>query len=395
MRLRHFLLFLVLSLVAVGVACLPDLAPFTVTKPTDIDSGGATFTGCGDGVIETLDDGGDAGESCDPGRSDAGLGTDVPGCASCQVTCDGGVVDPRTNHCYWVAGTDTDVTEAHGRCGRVGGHLVTFASAREAAVVDALHDIDGSDGRWVGLAREKDAYGSDHREEPGYPIPPVGPCSGCFGIGIQDGGDASGTFPLENDASTTADCIVSQNGTWLRASCRGEPDAAAPSRTTICEREPVGLRIAPCIGILCLNVPFTAGRKTYVLFPQARGPDEAAQSCTGIGGSLVLLDSAEEREELAHEIGQQFADSRSPAQTELQVWAGVTNNAGTWSWDDGTSLDDADSGRPLPWGNGQPKSAMPGDRAYLRLTVDTYDVQLAYPDNGSKAPRIYLCQRKL
>ena len=58
----------------------------------------------------------------------------------------------------------------------------------------------------------------------------------------------------------------------------------------------------------CFTVPFTTGQKVYSLFQEPSLPDQAATSCALFAQSLVVLGSAEEREEIAHEIGLTLAD---------------------------------------------------------------------------------------
>jgi hypothetical protein len=249
---------------------------------------------------------------------------------------------------------------------------------------------DGGDatGYWVGLSRLSalgEAYGPSRAEEPGFPYPPAGgsaagPCEGCFGLGAD-----AGVFPLEEgDASSAsnAQCLASRGGAWVQVACNN-----GVARTTICEREPMGRRAQDCIGGFCFTLPSTASAKTYLVVVSAAGPDEAAQTCAGLaGGRLVVLDSAEEREQLAHEIL-----ARDPTAVEQQLWIGLAAEAGVWSWDDNVPAT-ADAGRPAPWGHAQPAPSGSG-RAFMRLRALAYDTQLAYADDGGRAPRLYVCQR--
>jgi len=100
---------------------------------------------------------------------------------------------------------------------------------------------------------------------------------------------------------------------------------------------------------------------------------------------LVVLDSAEEREQLAHEIL-----IRDDTLVQQELWIGVVQDGGTWTWEDGVPL--ASSPRPLPWGNAQPAEAR-GIRAFMRLAATAYDTQLAYADDRSAPPRVFVCQR--
>ena len=371
-----------LALLAVA-ACLPDLAAIAADAATESTTA-TRFQGCGDGIIATLDDGGDAGESCDPG-ADATVGCT----ADCRIECSGGTIDPRSGHCYFAAGTDTTFNAADVRCQLAKAHVVTFASQEEADLVSTLA-TSAAPTYWVGLVRSNtlNAYTANHPEEPGFPIPPAGtgagtgPCSGCFGIGAD-----AGVFPSLTDAGTT-DCVAWSGGGWLQVPCSPADAGTATTRTTICEREPAGVRAQDCIGGFCFTLASTAGTKRYLVAVAATDPDTAALSCSGLdGGSLVVFGSREEREQLAHEIR-----ARYPDEIDEQLWIGLVEDGGAWTWDDGV-VADVDASRPLPWGNAQP-SAVPGARAYMHLATTVYDTQLAYADDGGKAARLYICQRR-
>ena len=367
------------ALLAAG-ACLPDLAAL---GPDDasFQTSTAPFQGCGDGVIATLDDGGDSGESCDPG-SDAA----VPGCRACQITCEG-TLDPRTAHCYFAAGADTSYVAAKARCKAERAHVVTLANATEAKLLEQISADEA--GYWVGLSRSTDlggAYGPPI-EEPGFPYPGAsataaqGPCPGCFGIG-----DDAGTFPLADvdasDTTTDTSCLASRSGTWFRVPC-----SAAVTRPTICEREPAGVRSQPCGNDgICFTVRQTAGKKSYLLSVSPADPDTADTTCRFLdGGSLVVFESREEREQLAHEI---YARNSFSAQG---VWIGLHAEGGTWIWDDGV-VAEANAGRPLPWGNAEPTSASEGRALVTVGDLTAYDTQLAHADD-SGAARFFICQR--
>lgn len=363
---------------ALGAACLPVLSPIP-DAPTPVE-GSTPFVGCGDGLIATLDDGGDAGESCDPGKPND-PDAQAPGCRACQIVCErDGVIDPRTGHCYFPVGPgpSENYQDAITRCKGRGAHVVTFASAAEVSLVQGLA---GDASFWVGLARSSalgEAYGPDRAEEPGFPSPPQlgqGPCAGCFGVGADADG---GAFARENAAGMAETrCVASVAGRWLQVPCGG------PARTTLCEREPVGTRATICNGGYCFTLSTTAGKKSYLVSFLEGSLSQAVESCALLpAGSLVILDSAEEREQLAHEI---LVHDDTVAQQDL--WIGVVQDGGTWTWEDGVPL--ASSPRPLPWGNAQPEA---GVRAVMRLTATAYDTQLAHADDGG-VPRLFVCQR--
>lgn len=370
-----------IALVAVAAvaACLPDLVAIDAPDASFEAGPAPPFQGCGDGIIATLDDGGDAGESCDPGAD-----AQVPGCtADCQIKCEG-QLDEVSGHCYFVAGNDSTFQSANMHCQAARAHVVTFASTNEAAFVDALVPSDAGS-YWVGLTQKVElggAYGASQPEEPGFPFGAQGPCSGCFGIGAE-----GGVFPSADDAGTSRQCVASIGRSWVQVPCN--PTGSA-TRTTICEREPVGVRAQDCIGGFCFTLASTAGKKRYLVAVAATDPDTAEQSCSGLdGGSLVVLESREEREQLAHEIR-----ARYPDEVDQELWIGLVQDGGAWTWDDSVAAVD-DAGRPLPWGNAQPAGApVAGARAYMHLSTTAYDTQLSYADDGGKTPRLYICQRR-
>jgi hypothetical protein len=370
----------------VAIACLPDLAPIVNESP----SPDAATSGCGDGIIATLDDGGDAGESCDPGSADP----NALGCHSCQITCEpGGVIDPASGHCYFVpeptaVNNDQDLFTT---CQTLGAHPVTLGSNAEVSIVATLFAKKSiaAGGYWVGLSRNPslpyrttrlDIFGQ--ADEPGYPYPPAGgsgagPCAGCFGVGAD-----GGVFSTEDASVTDSLCIAARDGAWFQVACAG-----GPLRTVVCEREPRGVRASYCAGGYCFTVPATAKTKSYEVFVGQADPASAAATCAAIDGSLVVIESAEEREQLAQEIF-----SRDPTAVEQQLWIGLgRDGGGDWTWDDGIPT----SARPAPWGNAEPDASSAGGRAYMRLRSGTYDTQLAHADDGLAAPRIFICQRPL
>jgi len=362
LKLWVFVLGACAASLLVAAACLPDLTPIPAIP--DASEAPQALSACGDGVVETLDDGGDAGESCDPGDAS------VPGCEACAFTCPGTLDD--AGHCYFALEPSRSILAANGACGALGAHVVTLASDREAALAAT---VAGGAEHWIGLVRRSDFPGNpyvprDNGEgrEPGWRRS----CAGCYAQGASDGG----SFAVHPDAGASPDCLVASGGRWLQVGCDG-PNAFA----TVCEREPVGARAFFCGGPYCTTLPVTAGTKRYVFGPvvDAKGAEEFCAAFEE--GRLVTFDSREEREQLVREILTRF-------KPPLEVWIGLARVGPSFRWDDGVAADGTT--RPLPWGADQPDA---GSRAFLRVDADLlFDTQLAYV--GDDAPRIVACQRR-
>ncbi|MBX3226638.1 MAG: hypothetical protein KIT84_31735 [Labilithrix sp.] len=368
-------------------ACLSDLAPFipadagadTRTTPPP-----AAATGCGDGIIATLDDGGDAGESCDPGAGAA------PGCTPrCTLSC-GGVLGP-SGHCYFLADPG-DHAAAVEHCARAGGHLVTIGDAEEAKLVDAF--VDGGSYR-VGLsvspaanayvAESVPRVGGSGVPEPGWPRGDDR-CAGCFAI-VDAGPDGSNiTFPPADPDAGDRSCVVARGGVWLEVPCSGASDAL-----TVCEREPAGQRTQYCGGPYCTTLPATSGRKRYVISLEPATAAAASELCRGYdAGRLVVLESPAERAQLAREI---VLLARDRDLETNDVWIGLAREDDGWRWDDGVPADDAGAGRPRPWANNEPRPDATG-RAFLRLTT-FFDTQLVATSPAADAEtKLFVCERR-
>jgi hypothetical protein len=359
------------AVAAVG-ACLPDveIVPFRADASTAVEA----IVTCGDGLIDTLEDGGDAGESCDPGE-----GGIAPGCEHCQVTCPG-VIDDASAHCYFAVAPTTSQSEAANACGQP-AHVVTIASLNEALLVDdfAARVADAS-AYWIGL-KYSENYETDVVHEPGFPGE-GNSCVGCFGL------DDGGTFPVQRgtEGATNHNCLVADHGRWLKVPCAGDAGYA-----TICEREPPGQRAKSCAGPFCTTLIATAGRKRYVLSLEKASASAAEEACNkNFGGSLVMLESAAEREQLSSELTALFPQktNTSPGvERPVTFWIGASATPdGTWSWDK-----PIDAG--IPWAHEQPK----GDgarRAFMRIKEDDFDTQLAWSnDDTGDAGRYFVCER--
>lgn len=362
---------------SIVVACLPDVS----IVPDALEGGPAPgFRGCGDGVIATLDDGGDAGEWCDPGEAGA------KGCtADCRIACDpDGGIDPKTRHCYFAIGPRTTYGDAVDECRRAGAHVVTIGSTDEATFVDGTFDAGA--GYFVGLVYDQavsQAYASAAPDEPAYPgFPFTGPCAGCFGAGVDPADANGGAIPVSPlvDGGAASPCVIARGGRWEAVPCIGEV-----AIDVVCEREPVGRRIEACSGGFCFTLAATEGKKTYILDVASSSAEEAPLACAQYGGTPVIFGSREEREELAHEILQLFTPD-----PELTYWIGASQDGGAWVWDDGLPVASTNAGtdRPPPWGDKEPAGA---PRAYMRIAAGAYDTQLAHADSSDRRPT--LCQR--
>lgn len=329
-------------------ACLPDLAAPIVPF-------------CGDGYVDP-----DAGEQCDPGPVDGSAA-----CVACRVHCNGTLpfVDPASHHCYFGAAENSDIDGSAASCEGSGAHLVRFVSEPELQYVAARTPTGPF---WVGLEQSSDTawLPLEATSEPGWSAS----CPGCYAH--LDGG-----FAVEDAGGP---CLVAQTVTqepWTEALCRTK-GVAKITRFTMCEREPLGLRARPCGAYVCLTAAVTEARKHYVLLNQRTSASAAREACAQARASLVVLESAAEREELGEAIA---------AQTVLpdakDYWVGLVQGAnGNWSWE-------GDGGLALPpWGDGEPKSPSPAaGRAYVLVAAGAVDSELAHAA-ASAETHYPLCQ---
>lgn len=337
-----------LAVAGLFFACLPELSAL---KGEVADAGEETATvapinPCGDGFIDD-----DAGEECD--IADASTA-----CVDCRIVCPG-ATDDASAHCYYVAEAGvTTYQTAITAC--PGGHVVTVGSDREAAFVDGLD----AGAYWIGASNDPvlGGFGAAVAIEPGFAKD--GGCPGCFARTL-----------VETDGG--GECVVAIDGGWSLTSCA---DAGA---TTICEREPLGVRSFFCQGPYCATVKGTAKRYVIYATSAVTAAAAAAECARYEEGRLVVFESREERERLVREVVALVGTD-----TTFTAWIGVASDAGAWTWDDGQPVEDG--GRPSPWGDKQP-SANSG-RAFLR--VGPYlDSQLAQANGDDTAVRPFICQR--
>ena len=353
--------------VFVGVACVPDLATFTLppqpqpTPPT-----------CGNGFIDF-----DAGEQCDPGEGGA------VGCSSkCVVECadGGGFVDDATSHCYFAIPAALSYPNAKQGCDVQGAHVTTLVSPDELQALRASNVV-GDASFWVGIEGVSAQGWLTVNTEPGWSAG----CRGCYAEHV-DGG-----FFNDYIDGATPPCVAVYNrqpAPWLTYYC-------GVTLHTVCEREPSGSSAQPCNGGTCIDIRQTLGQKRYLYVGTRTDPDAADKFCQQLpGGNLVVFETREEREQLWRAI----------AQVPLQIWIGLSRpdpdaGAAEWKWADGVRANDPT--RPNPWGEGQPqRTAGASLRAYAEIlgANQAVDSELArnFDRNGSATPTMlpYVCQFK-
>jgi hypothetical protein len=373
---RNFTLLLSFALLGVAVAvgaapaCIPDLpADFTDSAPPDAPSGSSSGTVgppassgpvCGNNIIEL-----DAGEQCDPGPFVVGLGPDASfnGCtADCTVSCPGGLLWPRNNHCYQLipqstSALENEQTAAKELCTNQGGHVATFASEEEFQAVASYYlDAGGDAGPfWVGMYQQLNKWTSIWEYEPGW----ASNCRGCY---AHLAADAS-AIPLADSRDNMSFCVEALPGDggapWTAIRCMG----INPKIRVVCEREPTGQLSTTCNGVICIDLVWTYGQKRYVYNPLGATDDVAAQTCRGKGGRLVVLQTRDEREQLWKELQKLNAMPRSGIWIGLSLLSGQDGGEPLWVWDDGANAD----AYPLPWAANEPHTSGTGNttRAYM------------------------------
>jgi hypothetical protein len=339
---RSLLLPLVLA------ACIPDLQ--------------TSGSYCGDGFVDSA-----AGEECDLGPEKA------PGCTSaCKIDCAKGFLDPITAHCYLVLPAITSRAQAESACQANGAHLVTFGSEEE--LFRLIPQLPSTvENYWVGLERDPTTgvHTSVTPEEPGWA--PKTRCTGCWAKT-----DAKDEMPRVGVGTAPFPCVVGTTQVaqpWVQTRC----EVNVPI-TPICEREPPGRTASECGGAVCITLRRTPGKR-YEYFRTSATADAAASACASLGGSLVVLESREEREALVREVS---GFSKDP----FSFWIGLAHKDGAWTWEDGAKLGTKD--RPDPWGDREPRALANGTRAYVTAHLGAYDTQLAHADSGGERP--YVCQ---
>lgn len=351
-----------------AVSCLPDISTAKVS-PFDAsgDLGPPPVTGsfCGDGLIDY-----DAGEHCDQGDG-------APGCVSCQVTCDGGLVDPVTDHCYFPLPATPAFASAQAACENAGAHLVTFASEDEYAKVATWKAGDRPKEFWVGLQFEAPNDFKAVVAEPGW----SGTCEGCFAH-VDAGATNIPRQSRDAGGVKQTSCVLSTDVAtpWNTIPC----DLGPIPLGVVCEREPPGTTAHTCGTVpgkcLATRGP-SPGR--YIYFSLPATAQEAIDACKGIGATLVVFETREEREQVSRALSSFLGTSPTP-----QFWIGLSrvNNGvnAVWTWANGTPATQL----PSEWADDQP---LGGTFAWISLPGSLFDTQLAHVDDGgAKIP--YVCE---
>ena len=154
--------------------------------------------------------------------------------------------------------------------------------------------------------------------------------------------------------------------------------------TSSASASPAGVQSQHCDGGVCIDLVWTFPQKQYVYVSQKLGGDEAESYCAGLGGTLVVLQSRDEREQLWRELSRMTGVG-----VPTDIWIGLSLVDGGWVWDDGAGLD----AYPSPFGDGQPKGI--GSRAYLvqsSVLPIPLDTTLGHNDVVSTTPLPFVCQ---
>lgn len=344
---------------AAGLSCLPDVD--LVTPPA--------AEACGDGVVELS-----LGEECDPGEAGA------PGCsAGCRVACDGGVVDPFTQHCYFASTPTNAFLTARQACRSAGAHLVRFGSKTEVLFVAATMDGGAA---WLDLEREAADAGppvfrTEDNAEPGWRggLLPAFACTGCYASVVG----AAAQFPAVDGGDGPAVVFApAVQSTWFAAPY----DLGALALPVVCEREPAGRAARLCDAGRCFELAPTWTAKTYVLSTVPASYSGAQAACAGLGGTLAVLGSPEERGELVRAIRDVAKD----------VWIGLSAAApDAWTWADGRPA--ASKAYADPWAGGEPAKGATG-AAHLVVDDAAYDTGLARVGAPADA-RAFVCEAPL
>jgi hypothetical protein len=345
------------------VSCIADLPP---DGPAPVSAPSST---CGDGIIDLTHN-----EECDPGPAATEAG--ARGCsADCKVQCPGGFKWAGNDHCYTLAQgvaatfSSTGNNSATSVCAnQPNGHVVTFASDDEFAAVEGYAEDAGADLFWVGIWAAQSRYVSVAPDEPGWS--PA--CPGCYAYTPTPDAELP-KLALAGDASG---CVMAdvRRTSWLQAPCVTLQRARA-----ICESEPTGHHFTSCDGggDTCIDLVLTHGRKRYVFVNRTDTAADAEAFCATLGGSLVVLESRDEREQLWREL---------VALGVSQAWIGLSrSDAGVWTWSDGTGPD-ASIPYPPPWAILEPAA---GTHAYLDHRPGIDD-SLAHSTPAMELP--YVCQ---
>jgi len=349
--------------VAVAVGCIPDLPADTADAQAAAESGPPR---CGDGITQL-----GLGEQCDPGvlAPEAAVGS----CSKdCKMTCATGFVWSGNNHCYALdsrqaASLDQEaVNDCNGN-----GHVVTFASEEEVAAVTT--SLGAPDAFWMGLdpvVGRTNAYTALALYEPGWS--PT--CHGCFA-------QAAPTSPLPGSPAGCVEAFSDPDASWQQYPC-----SDAGKIHVVCEREPsAGPQSQRCDAGTCIDLVWTFPRKHYVYVASPKlGGDDAQSYCAALGGTLVILQSRDEREQLWRELSRMAGVGVPP-----DIWIGLSLVDGGWTWGDDAGLD----AYPSPFGDGQPKGI--GSRAYLVQTLgppQPLDTTLGHNDVASTTALAFVCE---
>jgi len=325
-------------------ACLPDLDPALLET-----SGGCV----GQSPNEIVD----PGEQCDDGNVVADDGCS----AGCVLECEGWI-DDLTGTCYLPIARSTAATEAKDRCEGLAGknaHVLTIHGDREQLLVSKWAASVGYEQVFAGLATgDRITWTSLAPREPGWI---ADGCPGCYAPwagGVPD----LGRVAIMDKAASWSWRAVELNGVY----------------DLICERARAGKPFNECRSPECdpvTTTELTWGDHRYRIVSSAVHYEAASNACAAWGGSLLVIDSVEEREMIVR-----FGPTP-------RFWIGLTRAAGggAWTWADGKNEAD----RKIPWG-----SLEAGAAALWGVVVVSaeFDTGLVQPANNLVALP-YVCRK--